>query len=128
VSDECNKHGTVRAVVIPRPSGSAEEDAKKSVGNIFVSFTSPEGASRAKSVLSGRTYDGKSLIAVFFPETLFEQKVCLLSSDCPSLTLLSRSAAPSLTPSLALLLEQIYTLPANFSFDQLEVESYHDVE
>jgi hypothetical protein len=86
VNDECNNYGTVRAIVIARPTGSSSEDEAKSVGNIFVSFTSPEAATRAKNALSGRTYDGKSVVAVFYPEKLFEQQVSPFPHLSPALS------------------------------------------
>jgi hypothetical protein len=107
VNDECNNYGTVRAIVIPRPSGSSVDDEEKSVGNIFVSFTSPEAATKAKNALSGRTYDGKSVVAVFYPEKLFEQKV-RPSSPLPSPALSSLTDLLSdLLPALRFLLRSV---------------------
>ena len=50
---------------------------------IFVSFTSPEGASRAKTAVHGRTFNGQKVEAVYYPEGLFEQKVMVLKYGIP---------------------------------------------
>lgn len=82
MGDECNNYGTVRSIVIPRPSSdSSENDASRGVGLIFVSFTSPEGAARAKKAVNGRTFNGQTVVAVFYPEKLFESKVYKLPDD-----------------------------------------------
>jgi RNA recognition motif-containing protein len=77
VGDECNNYGTVRSIVIPRPmpGEAAVERETRGVGLIFVSFTSPEGASRARNAVNGRTFNGRKVVAVFYPEKLFENKV-----------------------------------------------------
>ncbi|CAE7782274.1 U2af50 [Symbiodinium microadriaticum] len=76
VGDECNNYGTVKAIVIPRPlEGSpAKQNEMRGVGMIFVSFTSPEGATRSKAAVHGRTFNGQKVVAVFYPEDLFEKK------------------------------------------------------
>lgn len=68
VADECNKHGTVRSVFVPRGKGDGTEAA---VGEIFVHFTSSEGSSRALQSIAGRVFNGKTVKAVYYPESLF---------------------------------------------------------
>ena len=81
MGDECNNYGTVKSIVIPRPlEGSPpKQNELRGVGMIFVSFTSPEGASRAKTAVHGRTFNGQKVVAVYYPEVLFEKKVPLES-------------------------------------------------
>lgn len=73
VADECNKHGTVKSVVIPRvPSGSS--DPVDGLGYVFVYFTNTDGAGKAKAVIHGRSFNGKSVQATYYPEELFLMK------------------------------------------------------
>lgn len=67
----------MRSIVIPRPVGgeTLSERERRGVGLIFVSFTSPEGATRARNAVNGRTFNGQKVVAVFYPEKLFEDKV-----------------------------------------------------
>ena len=76
VADECNRHGTVRTVAIPRPNGVRVEDyADTGVGYVFVQFTTIEGAGKARSAISGRCFSGRTVHAGFYPEELFLNKV-----------------------------------------------------
>mmetsp|Transcript_8608 Transcript_8608/g.12845 ORF Transcript_8608/g.12845 Transcript_8608/m.12845 type:complete len:672 (+) Transcript_8608:126-2141(+) len=85
VGDECNNYGTVRDIVIPRPGGNGgDSDTLSGVGNIFVSFTSSEGASKARNAVNGRTFNGQTVVAVFYPEKLFESKVYSIPKDYSS--------------------------------------------
>lgn len=72
VSEECNTHGTVLSIVIPRPSSN---DTARGVGHVFVKFTSPEGATRAKKAIHGRSFNGAKVEVVFYPVTLFDDQV-----------------------------------------------------
>ena len=79
IADECNEHGTVRSLAIPRPGPESTADAPgPGVGDVFVCFTSAEGAERAKIAVHGRTFNGLRVKAVFFPEELFHAKVYAL--------------------------------------------------
>ena len=76
VADECNRHGTVRSVVVPRPT--EDTVAAAAVGFVFVHFTTTEGASKAKGAIAGRSFNSKIVTAVFYPEDLFQSKVYVL--------------------------------------------------
>lgn len=70
VKDECEKHGNVISVVIPRGTkGGWESDSGE--GFIFVEYSLPTEAVQAKSVLAGRKFNGKIVQVVFYPEELF---------------------------------------------------------
>ena len=73
VSEECNEHGTVRSIVIPRPS-FARDDLSSGVGLIFVHFTSEEGCARALTAVHGRSFNGQHVQATYYKEMLFEEK------------------------------------------------------
>jgi len=69
VAEECNNHGTVKSIVIPR----GVEDA--SLGRIFVSFVEKESAQKAYGAVAGRKFNGKVVRAHYYPEELFTKKV-----------------------------------------------------
>ena len=74
VKDECQKHGSVTSVVIPRGiKGGWESNIGE--GFIFVEYTSSTEATKARSVLAGRKFNGKVVQVVYYPEALFGQKV-----------------------------------------------------
>ena len=75
IADECNQHGTVRSVIIPRQVGDVKVDG---VGEVFVCFTNSDSAQRAKNAVHGRTFNGQSVKAVFYPENLFHAKTYVL--------------------------------------------------
>jgi len=88
VADECNKHGTVRTVVIPKPvagstvgTGGDAASLGPGVGYVFVSFTTSEGAGKARGAIAGRKFNGKTVEAVFYPEDLFQNKVSVIAID-----------------------------------------------
>lgn len=75
VSDECNKYGTVRSVIIPRtPNDLAEVEDDSAIGRIFVLFTDVAGAHSARGAISGRKFNGRIVKAFFFPDELLAQK------------------------------------------------------
>ena len=75
VADECNSHGTVKSIVIPRGTGGPEDQQDESVGRIFVSFLDTAGAQKARAAVAGRKFNGNVVRAHFFPEDLFAKKV-----------------------------------------------------
>lgn len=74
VSEECNSHGSIKLIVIPRGG----ESDNIGVGQIFVQFTSPEGAIKARAAVSGRSFNGQTVKATFYPEDLFKNKILSL--------------------------------------------------
>jgi splicing factor U2AF subunit len=84
VADECNKYGAVRSINMPRPrlpvaaSGHFDpSDVAAGVGRIFVLFASEEATSRARAAVHGRSFNGRKVEAVYFPEEFVTAKVCL---------------------------------------------------
>jgi hypothetical protein len=45
------------------------------VGKIFVLFMDKDGCANARSAVNGRTFNGQTVEAVFYPESLLLQKV-----------------------------------------------------
>lgn len=76
VADECNSHGTVKSIVIPR-GGSAESIRLdgESAGKIFVQFVDIPGAKASLSAVNGRKFNGRIVEAYYYPEELFLKKV-----------------------------------------------------
>jgi hypothetical protein len=80
ISDECNSHGTVKSIVIPRgdltrAASAAPEEAAAAVGKIFVHFVSSVDAAAALRAVAGRKFNGRVVEAYFYPEELFLGKV-----------------------------------------------------
>jgi len=67
--EECEKFGTVVDIKIPRPS--KEGGRVKGVGNVYVLFDSKESSSKARGVLHGRVFDGKTVEGEFLDEAEF---------------------------------------------------------
>lgn len=76
VADECNSHGTVKSIVIPR-GGTAESIHRdgESAGKIFVQFVDIPGAKASLSAVNGRKFNGRIVEAYYYPEELFLKKV-----------------------------------------------------
>ena len=72
VADECNSHGTVKSIVIPRTGSDS------SVGKIFVHFVDIAGAQATRKAVAGRKFNGRVVEAYFYPEALFLKKVYCL--------------------------------------------------
>jgi splicing factor U2AF subunit len=84
VADECNKYGAVRSINMPRPrlplsaSGQFDpSDVAAGVGRIFVLFASADAATRARAAIHGRSFNGRKVEAVYFPEDFVTAKVCM---------------------------------------------------
>lgn len=81
VSEECNNYGSVRSLVIPRgnyaasSSGGSRSANDESVGMAFVHFTHSEGAEKARQAVAGRSFNGNTVRASFYPEALFLSKI-----------------------------------------------------
>ena len=73
VAGECNSHGVVKSIVIPRGPASGPQDT--SVGKIFVHFTDIAGATRSRQAVAGRRFNGRVVEAYFYPEELFVKKI-----------------------------------------------------
>lgn len=72
IKDECEKHGSVLKVCVPRPNadGSEPED----IGKAFVKFATVDSARKAMDALSGRTFDGKKVVVQYIDEDSFNTK------------------------------------------------------
>lgn len=68
VADECNTHGTVKSIIIPRGF-----DASR--GQIFVHFVNVSDAQKCLQAVQGRKFNGKIVQGVYYPEQLFTTKV-----------------------------------------------------
>uniref|UniRef100_UPI00358F8288 serine/threonine-protein kinase Kist-like n=1 Tax=Myxine glutinosa TaxID=7769 RepID=UPI00358F8288 len=63
VKEECNKFGEVQSVLLPK------EESNK--GQVFVEFSDPVECQAAQQGLSGRSFDGKLVVATFFPSDAY---------------------------------------------------------
>ena len=80
VAEECNNYGSVRSIVIPRGNHAASSSGShssndESVGMVFVHFTHADGADKARHAVAGRSFNGNTVRASFYPESLFLSKI-----------------------------------------------------
>lgn len=68
VQEECGKCGKLIKVTIPRPNGSNQVGG---LGKIFLQYEAVEGAEKAKTMLHGRVFNGKSVVSTFYDEVAF---------------------------------------------------------
>ncbi|XP_013772536.1 poly(U)-binding-splicing factor PUF60-like [Limulus polyphemus] len=71
VTDECGRFGEVNKVIIYQERQSEEEDAEITI-KIFVEFSQPLEANKARDALNGRYFGGKIVTAELYDQTLYE--------------------------------------------------------
>lgn len=91
VREECAKYGTIVSMHIPRPPPPkkkdniwkgpfAEEDEKEEivvhwgVGRVFVEYSKVEEAEKAQKALSGRKFNGRTVLSGYFSEERYKNK------------------------------------------------------
>ena len=78
VNSELSRFGDILAVHIPVIDPSEPKDGLVTVGpecgKIFIKFNQVVGAKQARYQISGRTYNGRTVVASFYPEHIFDQK------------------------------------------------------
>lgn len=79
VAEECNAHGLVKSIIVPR--GTAGVDRDESVGQIFVSFVDVSAAQKTLKAVSGRKFNGNFVEAHFYPEDLFAKKIYVITEE-----------------------------------------------
>ena len=69
---ECKNYGEIISIEIPRPDDVGI--ASFGVGKIFVKFNHIIAAKQARYKLSGRKYNGRTVVVSFYPEHYFDIK------------------------------------------------------
>ena len=69
---ECKHFGEIISIEIPRPDSRGQ--ATLGVGKIFVKFNHIVAAKQARFKLSGRQYNGRTVVVSFYPEHYFDIK------------------------------------------------------
>eukprot|EP00479_Gromia_sphaerica_P005278 TRINITY_DN1630_c0_g1_i1.p2 TRINITY_DN1630_c0_g1~~TRINITY_DN1630_c0_g1_i1.p2 ORF type:complete len:96 (-),score=22.57 TRINITY_DN1630_c0_g1_i1:125-412(-) len=69
---ECEKYGSVLSAVIPRPG---QEPGDLGVGKVFIEYTDIESATEAQKKLDGRTFASNKIVASFYDEAKFKDKI-----------------------------------------------------
>lgn len=69
VKEECDRHGKVLDLQIPRPLGRSGEGP--GVGKVFVRFETEEGCAAALKGLAGRKFSERTIVASYYPEVSF---------------------------------------------------------
>ncbi|KAJ3600052.1 hypothetical protein NHX12_034004 [Muraenolepis orangiensis] len=65
MKEECQKYGSVVSVLIPK-----ENPGK---GQVFVEYTNSNESKEAQKMLTGRTFDGKFVVATFYPRSSYKR-------------------------------------------------------
>merc|ERR1711871_264071 len=81
ILEECNEHGSVLSLIIPRPSDGSDNATCPGQGYIFVQFANQDGAEKTKNAVSGRTFGGNPVVVFFYPESLFMKGVLEVPAD-----------------------------------------------
>lgn len=69
---ECKSYGEIISIEIPRPDENGV--ATYGVGKIFVKFNHIIAAKQARYRMSGRKYNGRTVVVSFYPEHYFDIK------------------------------------------------------
>ena len=91
VLQECGSYGDVENVEIPRPEPGTTRPAPGQ-GSVFVAFGDALFAQAAREAFEGRAFDGKTIIAGYYPQDLFDDR------RFDSLALPPPPAAPAAAP------------------------------
>lgn len=70
--EEMNKYGKVLRTVAPKPRKGVWDPG---VGKIYLKFESITGSTVAITKMSGWKYDGREVIAKYYPEEKFENEI-----------------------------------------------------
>ncbi|XP_074599351.1 poly(U)-binding-splicing factor hfp [Brevipalpus obovatus] len=71
VTDECGKYGVVHRVIIYQEKQSEDEDAEVII-KLFVEFSTPQEAIKARDALNGRFFGGKLVQGEIYDQTLYD--------------------------------------------------------
>jgi len=73
IEEECGKYGQVENLIIYQERQSEDEQAEIVV-KIFVEYNTPDQVKKAKSVLDGRFFGGRTISAVVYDQELYDQQ------------------------------------------------------
>merc|ERR1712113_978932 len=73
IRDECSKYGTVKSITIPRPSNQPNV-VVPGLSKVFVEFDAVDQAKIAKQSLQGRTFENRTVIAMFYNPQKYANK------------------------------------------------------
>merc|ERR1712168_392668 len=73
IEEECTKFGEVDNVLIYQERQSEEDDAEIII-KIFVEFSNPNGAKKAKDSLNGRYFGGRHVRADIYDQIMYEEQ------------------------------------------------------
>ncbi len=71
IESECKNYGSVLSIVVPRPTAGQNVPG---VGKVFVEYSDPAGAAKARADLEGRQFASRVVTASYFDETKFANK------------------------------------------------------
>jgi len=71
VREECNKHGRVKSIEIPRPEEGVDVPG---VGKVFVEFHSANDCQKASQALAGRKFANRIVVTSYFEPDLYHRR------------------------------------------------------
>eukprot|EP00877_Chromochloris_zofingiensis_P014566 jgi/Chrzof1/9363/Cz04g00030.t1 len=72
--DEVAKYGSLKSVIIPRPSSDGPEQDPAGVGLVFLEYEDGKGAAKAQVALHGRQFGENKVDASFFDQDKFDAR------------------------------------------------------
>lgn len=72
IREECNRHGAVRSVEIPRPLDGVED--VPGVGKVFVEFMSTTDCVHAQQALTGRKFANRIVVTSFYEPERYHRR------------------------------------------------------
>lgn len=72
IREECNRHGAVRSVEIPRPLDGVED--VPGVGKVFVEFLSVSDCVKAQQALTGRKFANRIVVTSFYEPERYHRR------------------------------------------------------
>lgn len=72
LAKECEQHGKVKEIYIPRPGVPEDADC---LGRVFVEYETVEDAMAAQKKLAGRRYNFRCVLTSYCPEEMWEKRI-----------------------------------------------------
>ena len=72
IREECNRHGAVRSIEIPRPLEGVED--VPGVGKVFVEFVSVSDCVKAQQALTGRKFANRIVVTSFYEPERYHRR------------------------------------------------------
>lgn len=81
VKEECQKYGPVVSLLVPKENPGR--------GQVFVEYANAGDSKAAQKLLTGRMFDGKFVVATFYPLSAYRGDICIKPCFNPNLRTIS---------------------------------------